>query len=68
MLFQVFLIYIISNFFLFKYSENILDVHLKYYNFSAIIWLSFFDLPNCKSRNIFWYYNIEKNYTYRRVI
>ena len=39
MLFQVFLIYIISNFFLLKYSENIIDVHLKYYNFSAIIWL-----------------------------
>ena len=39
MLFQVFLIYIISNFFLLKYSENISIAHLKYYNFSAIIWL-----------------------------
>ena len=39
MFFQVFLVYIISNFFLLKYSENIFNVHLKYYNFSAIIWL-----------------------------
>lgn len=39
MLFQIFLIYIISNFFLLKYSENISNAHLKYYNFSAIIWL-----------------------------
>ena len=39
MLFQIFLIYIISNFFLLKYSENIFNAHLKYYNFSAIIWL-----------------------------
>ena len=37
--FQVFLVYIISNFFLLKYSENIINVHLKYYNFSAIIWM-----------------------------
>ena len=39
MLFQVFFIYIISNFFLLNYSENISNAHLKYYNFSAIIWL-----------------------------
>ena len=39
MLFQIFLTYIISNFFLLKYSENISNAHLKYYNFSAVIWL-----------------------------
>jgi len=39
MLFQVFLVYIICNFFLLKYSENISNVHIMYYNFSSIIWL-----------------------------
>jgi methylphosphotriester-DNA--protein-cysteine methyltransferase len=39
MSFQILSIYIISNLFLVKYSENIPFVHLKYYNFSALIWL-----------------------------
>jgi len=39
MLFQIFSLYIVMILFLLKYSENMSFVHLKYYNFSALIWL-----------------------------
>jgi methylphosphotriester-DNA--protein-cysteine methyltransferase len=39
MLFLIILFYLAANLFLVEYSENISSVHLKYYNFSALIWL-----------------------------